>query len=46
MRIEYKTVNIRTLKGLRKAERLKEKGWKIGSVGFETIQFYRNKNLK
>jgi hypothetical protein len=42
MTLEYKTVSLRTAKGIKTAERLKAQGWQQGSVGFETIQFYRN----
>lgn len=38
--MEYKTVDTRTLAGLRQAERLKAQGWTVGSVGLYTIQFY------
>ena len=41
--IEYKTVDTRTLKGVREAERLKRQGWTQGSVGFHTIEYYRRK---
>jgi len=41
MKIKYKTINTRTLKGLKQAENLKKSGWKIGSIGFYTIQFYK-----
>lgn len=37
----YRTVDTRTLKGLKEAERLKANGWTIGSVGLYTIEFYR-----
>jgi hypothetical protein len=40
-KLEYRTINVRTLRGLKEAERLKAQGWTIGSVGFETIQFYK-----
>jgi hypothetical protein len=39
--IKYKTVDTRTLKGLKQAERLKANGWTIGSVGLWTIEFYK-----
>jgi len=32
---------IDTLKGLKIAERLKRQGWIIGSVGFNTIEFFK-----
>ena len=41
MKIKYKTVDTRTIAGLEKAERLLANGWIIGSVGFDTIQFYK-----
>ena len=40
---DYKTVNTRTAKGLKDAEKLKREGWKIISSGTETIQFERAK---
>lgn len=46
MALEYKTVNTRTLKGLKQAERMKKAGWKIGSSGIYTIQFYRTKKAR
>jgi len=39
--IRYKTVDTRTLKGLEEAERLHASGWKIGSTGLTTMQFYK-----
>jgi hypothetical protein len=41
MKIKYKTVEIRTLKGLKQAERLQRLGWTIGRTGLFSIQFYR-----
>lgn len=41
MKIKYKTVDTRSLKGLKEAERLQRGNWKVGSVGFYTIQFYK-----
>lgn len=41
MKIKYKTVDTRTLKGLKQAEQLKALGWIIGSVGLYTMQFYK-----
>lgn len=46
MSIQYKTVDTRTEKGIKQAEALKRQGWTIGSVGFNTIQFYRNRPAK
>lgn len=43
---EYKTVDTRSLKGLKEAERLKANNWIVGSVGLFTIQFYRDKPKK
>lgn len=41
--MKYKTVDTKTLKGLIEAERLKENGWKIISVGFYEIIFEKEK---
>lgn len=41
MKIEYRTVLLTTLKGLKTAERLHANGWKMGRVGPFTIQFYK-----
>jgi len=40
-KVEYKTVVVRDLKSLRYAELLKRHGWIVGSVGTETVLFYR-----
>jgi len=39
---EYRTVDLRSERGIQEAESLKAEGWKQGSVGTHTIQFYRN----
>ena len=39
MKFIYKTVDTSTLKGLKEAEKLKEKGWKIIRAGLFLIQF-------
>jgi len=41
--VEYKTIDIRSEKGIREAELLKSQGWIMGSTGLDTIQFYRQK---
>lgn len=41
MKTEYRTVDTSTLEGLKKAERLKARGWTIARVGLFIIQFYR-----
>ena len=41
MAIKYRTVDTRTLKGLKRAEWYKVHGWIIRSVGLNTIQFYK-----
>jgi hypothetical protein len=41
VRIEYKTIDTSTLRGLKAAERLQSAGWTIGRVGLFLIQFYR-----
>lgn len=40
-RVKYKTIDLRTEKGFKQAERLKARGWVIGSVGFHTVQLYK-----
>jgi hypothetical protein len=46
MKIEYRTVDTTTLKGLEAAERLHAAGWKMGRVGLFSIQFYRRRPSK
>lgn len=46
MKFKYKTVSTRTLKGLKQAERLKNNGWKIGAVGWESIDFWKPETVK
>lgn len=41
MTMEFKLVDTRTLAGLKQAERLKARGWQIGTVGLFSIDFYR-----
>lgn len=41
MKIEYKTVDVSTIKGIEAAERLQATGWLMGRSGLFTIQFYR-----
>lgn len=43
-KIEYKTVDTRTIKGIKQAERLQANGWTQGSIGLFSIQFYRKKS--
>lgn len=38
--IKYKTFDLRKEKNFIRAEKLKEKGWKIGSIGFNTIELF------
>ena len=40
---KYKTCSLITIKGLLEAEKLKARGWQIGSVGLFSIQFYKKK---
>lgn len=42
---EYKTISLRTLSGVKQAERMKANGWEIVSIGFETIMFQRPRPL-
>jgi len=44
--VEYKTIDTRSLRGLRLAEAMKRNGWTIGSCGWTTIQFYRAKRSR
>lgn len=44
--LKYKTVETRTLKGLRQAERLKANGWKITGNGLFTIRFEKKVSPK
>jgi hypothetical protein len=39
--IKYKTLILRTIEDVRKAERLKATGWHIGNIGFDSIQFFK-----
>lgn len=39
MKRKYRTIDTRTMKGLKEAERLKRNGWRIISAGFWTIIF-------
>lgn len=41
VRIEYKTVDLRSNTGQKKAEKMHKAGWKTGAVGISSIQFYR-----
>ena len=40
--LKYRTIDVRTIAGIKKAEMLKAHGWKISSVGLDTIQFYKS----
>jgi len=47
MKIKYsKLISLRTIKGIKYAEYLKESGWKIASYGIDTIQFYKQQNKR
>ena len=41
MKLKIKTIEIKTIEDIKKAEKLTDKGWKIGSVGFNTIELYK-----
>lgn len=43
MKYKYKNVDTRTIKGLKKAEALKKSGWKVLTVGVNSILFERVK---
>jgi len=40
--IQYKTIDLRSEKGFKEAEKLQKQGWKTGSVGLYTIQMYKD----
>jgi hypothetical protein len=42
-KIEYKSVDTSTLKGLKEAEKLHTNGWVTASVGLFIVKFYRTK---
>lgn len=46
MKFEYKTIDTRTEKGLKQAERLQRQGWKDINVGLFSIVFEREKKGK
>jgi hypothetical protein len=39
MKFKFKVIDLRNIKGIRGAERLKRLGWSITSVGFTTVVF-------
>jgi hypothetical protein len=39
--VKYKTVDMRTIEGIKKAEKLKENGWLIYSHSPDVIKFYK-----
>jgi hypothetical protein len=39
--MRYRTVDLRSERGFTESESLQKRGWKIGSVGFNTIQFFK-----
>jgi len=41
MKIKYRTIDLRSISGFYQAEKLKALGWKIGNIGLNTIQMYR-----
>lgn len=42
MKIQYsELIDLRTIKGIKRAERLKARGWQIASHSIDTIQFYK-----
>jgi len=41
MKIKYRTVDLRTIKGFEEAEKLQSQGWEIYSVGLYTIFLYK-----
>jgi len=45
-KVKYKTVDTRTEKGLKEAERLHDQGWLVNHAGFWSIQFYKPESVK
>jgi len=43
MKTKYKSINTKTLKGLKEAEKLQKTGWKIINMGLYIITFENNK---
>lgn len=41
MNVRYRTIDIRTEKGLKQVEHLKSLGWTISSIGKTTIELYK-----
>ena len=41
MKIKYKIIDLRTIKGFEEAERLQAQGWEVYSVGLYTIHLYK-----
>ena len=46
MKTKYITIDLRTIKGFEKAERLQQQGWKIINVGWDDIQMFKEKDKK
>lgn len=42
-KFKYKRIDIRSEKGLEEAEDLKDKGWRIVSVGWDTVTMEKEK---
>lgn len=42
MNIKYKTIDVRTEKGLKMVERLVSNGWTVGSKGKTTAELYKS----
>jgi hypothetical protein len=40
-KVKYQTIDTRTVEGITKAEKLLNEDWKIGAVGFTTIQLWK-----
>ena len=43
MKYKYITIDLRKLKGIKKAEEMKKNGWDIINVGFNTIQLQKKR---
>ena len=42
--LEFRLIKTDTIKGIEKAEWYQARGWRIATVGFNTVQLFRSKN--
>jgi len=41
MKLQYRTINLRSVKGFERAEKLQRLGWVVAQVGWDTIALKR-----